>query len=53
MWAVVFDNELVGFGCGNEINEDIKSICIGYCLSRSFWNRGIATEACALIRYFF
>jgi len=54
MWAVVFDNELVGLVCGNEINEDIKSICIGYCLSRSFWNRGIATEACAaLIRYFF
>jgi len=54
MWAVVFENELIGLVCGNEINEDIKSICIGYCLTKSCWNKGIATEACkALIQYFF
>jgi [ribosomal protein S5]-alanine N-acetyltransferase len=54
MWAIVFENELIGLVCGNEINEDIKSICIGYCITRSCWNKGIATEATkALIKYFF
>ena len=54
MWAVVFENELIGLVCGNEINEDIKSICIGYCITKSCWNKGIATEASkALIKYFF
>jgi ribosomal-protein-alanine N-acetyltransferase len=54
MWAVVFENELIGLVCGNEINEDIKSICIGYCIAESCWNKGIATEASkAIIQYFF
>ena len=54
MWAVVFENELVGLVCGNEINEEIKSICIGYCIAEPYWNKGIATEASkALINYFF
>ncbi len=54
MWAVIFKNELIGLVCGNEINEDIKSICIGYCLTKSCWNKGIATEASkAIIQYFF
>ena len=54
MWAVVFENELIGLVCGNEINEDIKSICVGYCITKSCWNMGIATEAVkAVINYFF
>jgi [ribosomal protein S5]-alanine N-acetyltransferase len=54
MWAVVFENKLTGLVCGNEINEDIKSICIGYCITGSCWNKGIATEASkAIIQYFF
>lgn len=54
MWAVIYENELIGLVCGNEINKDIKSICIGYCLTKSCWNKGIATEASkALINYFF
>jgi [ribosomal protein S5]-alanine N-acetyltransferase len=54
MWAVVFENELIGLVCGNEINEDIKSVCLGFCITKSCWNKGIATEASkALIRYFF
>lgn len=54
MWAVIYENELFGLVCGNEINEDIKSICIGYCLTKFCWNKGIATEARkALINYFF
>ncbi|MDL2318766.1 GNAT family N-acetyltransferase [Eubacteriales bacterium OttesenSCG-928-A19] len=54
MWAVVFKDKLIGLVCGNEINEDIKSICIGYCITKSCWNTGIATEASkAIINYFF
>jgi len=54
MWGIVFENNLIGYICGNEINEDIKSICIGYCITESCWNKGIATEATkAVIDYFF
>ncbi|MFA7673220.1 MAG: GNAT family protein [Clostridia bacterium] len=54
MWAIVYEDKLIGYICGNEINEDISSICIGYCISKSFWNKGIATEAAkVVIRYFF
>ncbi len=54
MWAIVYEDELIGLVCGNEINEDIKSICLGYCITRSCWNKGITTEACrAVIKYFF
>jgi ribosomal-protein-alanine N-acetyltransferase len=54
MWAVDFNNKLVGLVCGNEINEEFRSICIGYCITRSCRNKGIATEASkALIKLFF
>ena len=54
MWAVDLEGELIGLICGNEINEDLRSICIGYCITKPCWNKGIATEASkALIRYFF
>jgi len=54
MWAIVLDDELIGLVCGNEINEDLRSICIGYCITKPQWNKGIATEATkALIEYFF
>ena len=53
MWGIVFENELIGFCCGNEINEDIESVCIGYGIKKKYWNRGITTEATkALIDYF-
>jgi ribosomal-protein-alanine N-acetyltransferase len=54
MWAVVYEGELIGLVCGNEINEDIRSICIGYCITKACWNKGITTEASkALVQYFF
>ena len=54
MWGIVYQDELVGYCCGNEMNEDIKSICIGYALKKHCWNLGIATEATrALIDTFF
>lgn len=54
MWGIIFENELIGYICGNEINEEIRSICIGYCITKSCWNKGITTEATiAVINYFF
>lgn len=54
MWGIVLEDELIGYICGNEINEEIRSICIGYCISKPFWNKGIATEAAKeVINYFF
>ena len=54
MWAIEYENKLVGLACGNEIDENTKSICLGYCIAKTHWNKGIATEASkALINYFF
>lgn len=54
MWGIEFEGNLIGYICGNEINEDIQSICVGYCITKSCWNMGIATEATkAVIHYFF
>ena len=54
MWGIIFDDELIGYICGNELNEEIQSICIGYCIAKSFWNKGITTEATKeIINYFF
>ena len=54
MWGIVFENELIGFICGNEMNEEIRSICLGYGIAKPCWNKGITTEAAkAVIRYFF
>jgi ribosomal-protein-alanine N-acetyltransferase len=54
MWGIVFENQLIGYICGNELNEELMSICIGYCITKSCWNKGITTEATkAVINYFF
>ena len=54
MWGIVFEGNLIGYICGNEMNEETKSICVGYCITKSFWNKGIATEATrAVIEFFF
>ncbi len=54
LWGIVLKGELVGFCCGNEINEDIRSVCLGYGLQKRYWNQGIATEAAqAMIDFFF
>jgi ribosomal-protein-alanine N-acetyltransferase len=54
MWGIVFEDTLIGYICGNEINQEIQSICIGYCITKACWNNGIATEAArAVIDYFF
>jgi ribosomal-protein-alanine N-acetyltransferase len=54
IWAVVIDGEPVGSIGAVDINEKAESVCIGYCLSRRFWRRGIMTEALsAVIKFFF
>lgn len=54
MWGIVFEGGLIGYICGNELNEGLQSICIGYCITKSCWNKGIAAEAAkAVINYFF
>ncbi|MDF2485651.1 MAG: family N-acetyltransferase, partial [Herbinix sp.] len=54
MWGIIFEDNLIGYICGNEINEEIRSICVGYCITKSYWNKGITTEATqAVINYFF
>jgi len=54
MWAVEYNDELVGLVCGNLLDERLKAICIGYCITKSCRNKGIATEASqALIKLFF
>ena len=54
MWAVEYNNELIGLVCGNEINEEFTRICLGYCITKSQRNKGFTTEACKeLIKYFF
>jgi len=54
MWAIDLDDELIGLICGTDINVAYRSICIGYCITESHRNRGLATEACkALIQYLF
>jgi len=36
------------------LSEDIKSVEIGYCIGKRYWNKGIVTEAFkALIEFFF
>jgi len=54
MWGIVFEGNLIGYICGNELNEETKSICVGYCITKSCWNKGITTEATkAVIEFFF
>ena len=48
MWGIVFHGELIGYICGNKINEEMKSICIGYCIKKAYWNQNITTEAAAV-----
>ena len=54
LWAVVHrpDRRLIGF-CGLTLFDDIdgrREIEIGYRLMRSYWGRGLATEAAAAVR---
>jgi ribosomal-protein-alanine N-acetyltransferase len=53
MWGIVYESSLIGFICGNEMNEEIKSICIGYCITKSCCNKGITTEAAKTVIDFF
>lgn len=52
MWAIELDGELAGYVCANELNLEIRSACIGYCITRSHWGQGIATEAARAVTWY-
>lgn len=55
-WVIVLkeNNQAIGYIYLNEISEINKSSAIHYLISRKYWNRGIATEACkAVVEYAF
>lgn len=53
-WAIEYEGTLIGAIGAHEPNENLKSIAVGYCMGRSWWGRGIMTEALkAVIGYLF
>lgn len=54
LWAIVFQREVIGYITGNEISEKNRSVSLGYCIKKKYWNRGLVTEAArAVIDYLF
>ena len=54
MWAITWENMVVGYVSATEQQSNTRSISIGYCLNRRYWGRGFATEAAsAVIDYLF
>ena len=55
-WAIVLkengEDPIGSIGAVN-MNEDVSSVHIGYCLGRPWWHRGIMSEALAAIMDFF
>ena len=54
-WTITLkgNDEAIGSIHG-QVNNDIDSIMVGYCLGRQFWHQGIMSEAlAALIEFFF
>ncbi len=53
-WAIECGGMLVGDISVVEVNERAESACVGYCLSRKYWGRGIMSEAFrAVLSYLF
>ena len=55
-WGIVVkeDNQLIGTISSVAIDEKAKSIEVGYCISKKYWNKGYVSEALkAVIDYFF
>ena len=57
LWAIVLKesgDEPVGNIAAVQVNDDIASVHIGYCIGRAFWHQGIMSEALqAVIDFFF
>jgi aspartyl-tRNA(Asn)/glutamyl-tRNA(Gln) amidotransferase subunit C len=55
MWAIEL-NELeqpIGSISATQVDDDIESVEIGFCIGKAFWNKGYTTEALAeVIRFF-
>lgn len=53
-WAIEFEGEVVGSISVVEQNSDIGKAEIGYCIGRSWWHKGITSEALkAVLDYLF
>ena len=56
-WAIVLKEkgtEPIGSICGMDIDDEIGKLQIGYCIGRTWWHKGIMTEALnAVIDFFF
>ena len=52
MWAIELDGELAGYVCANELNVELRAACLGYCITRAQWGRGIATEAARAVAWY-
>jgi len=53
-WVIVLKeiSEAIGYIYLSEINNEEKSASIHYLVSRKFWNKGMATEACRAVLAF-
>lgn len=49
LWAIVLQREVIGYITGNEISEENRSVSLGYCIKKKYWNRGLVTEAAAAV----
>ena len=49
LWAIVFQREVIGYITGNEISEENRSVSLGYCIKKKYWNRGLVTEAATAV----
>ena len=55
-WAIVLKehgNEPIGDIVAGNLNDDIAKVHIGYCLGRSWWHKGIMSEALKAVMDFF
>lgn len=54
-WAIVpgGTDEPIGSLAVVDINDNISMVCIGYCLGKAWWHKGIMSEALAAVIEFF
>ena len=53
-WAIVFDGEPIGSIAAVSVSDCDEKVEIGYCIGKSWWHRGIVSEALTeVIRFFF
>jgi len=48
-WCIEYSGEAIGGISGLEVNEELRSVAIGYCIGTKWWGLGIATEALRVV----